>query len=212
MVARPWQEDETRLPMTFRVLSALQNIVLGPTRGFRAGATAAYMRAVTQSRAPAFYHAGVADDPEGRFDVLALHVYALLRRLRGAPDAKPFGQALFDVMAADIDANLREMGVGDSRIPKKVREHAEWFYGRSAAYDSALEDGAAPEALDLALGRNLFGREDHPAAPALARYARAMMQALDRQEASELMAGDVRFPDPDELAPTRGATAMGDDL
>ena len=52
--------------------------------------------------------------------------------------AADLSQALFDHFCDDMDANLREMGVGDLTVPKRMQAFGEAFYGRAAAYDLAL--------------------------------------------------------------------------
>lgn len=122
-----------------------------------------YGAIVRQARQPAFYRVcGVADTPDGRFDLIALHAALVLRRLRPEGEAaRPLAQALFDHMFADMDENLREMGVGDLGVGKRIKAMARGFYGRLAAYDAAItagdRDGAA-----AALLRNLY-RKSTPA-------------------------------------------------
>lgn len=158
-------------------------------------AMALYAAAVVQAREPAFYaRLGVADSVDGRFDMVALHVFLLLRRLRKAgPEAAGLSQAIFDIMFADMDQNLREMGVGDLGVGKKVKRMAEAFYGRVAAYDAGLDGNAA--ALEAALARNLY-RGAAPATPllaAMAAYVRGQDQALAGQDAAALLAGRAVF-------------------
>ena len=116
-----------------------------------------YAAVVARSRAPGFYLAGVPDTFDGRFDLSMLHLFLLVRRLRreGAP-GRAVAQALFDAAFDDMDRTLREMGVGDLGVPRRVKAMARAFYGRAAAYDEAL-DAADDAALRAALGRNLIG-------------------------------------------------------
>src|ERR1700740_2313654 len=99
-----------------------------------------YGAIVAQSRRAAFYIGyGVPDTIDGRFDLIVLHMVLLLARLdRGGLPARDLGQGLFDLFCRDLDANLREMGVGDLAVPKRMRQFAEAFYGRQAAYLAAL--------------------------------------------------------------------------
>jgi len=116
-----------------------------------------YRCIVEQARLPAFYtHCGVPDTVGGRFDLIGLHAYFVMRRLKEMKSERGAGlsQRLFDVMFADMDRNLREMGVGDLSVGKKVKELAKAFYGRIKAYDEGLAGGA--EDLGDALRRNLF--------------------------------------------------------
>lgn len=162
---------------------------------FEAGA-ALYAAAVAQARAAPLYAAfGVPDTVEGRFEMVALHVYLILRRLKGdAPGAAKVGQKLFDAMFHDMDNSLRELGVGDLSVARKIRKLAENFYGRVAAYENALKADAPPDMLAAALARNVY--EDAAAGRAiqLARYVRAATASIDAQPTRALVAGAVRFP------------------
>ena len=114
-----------------------------------------YGMIVTQAREPLFYRDfSVPDTVNGRFDLLLLHLWMVLRHLRTLPAGADLSQALFDHFCADMDANLREMAVGDLAVPKKMQKVGEAFYGRAAAYDMALTDG--DEALALAISRNVL--------------------------------------------------------
>jgi len=121
----------------------------------------------------------------------------LLRRLGRDTDAgRSLGQELFDEFCRDLDANLREMGVGDLAVPKKMQRFAEAFYGRQAAYLAAL---AAADERDfaMALARNIFQVGIDAGAARLAVYARAACRGLDAQEDACLLRGEVVFPSPE---------------
>jgi cytochrome b pre-mRNA-processing protein 3 len=167
---------------------------LAPRRHKRAG-FALYTAAVAAARAPALYAGmGAPDTLDGRFDLVGLHVFLLIDRLRRAsPPGPDLAQAVFDAMFSDMDVNLREMGVGDLSVGKKVRTMWEAFHGRAAAYAAPLETGDAP-ALALALARNVWrGRPPPGAAEALARLALAQRAHLAGQALDRLAAGDVAF-------------------
>ena len=139
----------------------------------RAGYTL-YTEAVRAARDPVFYtEYGVPDTLDGRFDLVGLHVFVLIDRLRAAPPPGPaLAQAVFDAMFADMDFNLREMGVGDMSVSKRMKEMWEAFHGRASAYADAL--AGAPEALAEALERNVWrGAAPDGAANRLAALVRA---------------------------------------
>jgi cytochrome b pre-mRNA-processing protein 3 len=158
---------------------------------------ALYGAVVAQARSAAFYaDFGVPDTVEGRFDLIVLHLVLLLRRL-GQDDDLPrsLGQDLFDQFCRDLDANLREMGVGDLAVPKKMQRFAGAFYGRQAAYLEAL--GAADgRDLERALGRNIFPGGIDDGAVRLASYVRTVLRELDAQDDDALSRGEVAFPNP----------------
>ena len=155
-----------------------------------------YGAAVAAAREPALFAAlGVPDTVEGRFDLISLHVALLIRRLRKDPDARgpALAQALFDAMFADMDLNLREMGVGDLSVGKKVRQAWEAFHGRALAYESALDSGEAG-ALAETIARNVWRGEPPPGAPErLAAIARAQAENLAGQGIADLVAGKATY-------------------
>ncbi len=113
-----------------------------PRAPLRGTIEAIYGMIVTQAREPLFYRdLGVPDTVNGRFDLLVLHLWMVLRRFRSAEGGADLSQALFDHFCEDMDANLREMGVGDLTVPKRMQAFGEAFYGRAAAYDLALAVG-----------------------------------------------------------------------
>ena len=113
----------------------------------RAAAERLYAEMVEEARSRRFYgELGVPDTPEGRFEMIALQVALLLRRLRAEGAAgSALGQALFDLMFADMDAALRELGVGDLGVGRQVKRLAGQFYARLAALDRALGEQALGE-------------------------------------------------------------------
>jgi cytochrome b pre-mRNA-processing protein 3 len=164
-----------------------------------------YGAIVAQARASAFYrHCGVPDTVEGRFELIVLHLVLVLRRLEpGNNDPKDRNrggrvtQDLFDVFCRDLDDNLREMGVGDLAVPRRMRGFGEAFYGRQSAYRAALA-ADDPSVLEDALARNILGGKDVDAGAArLARYVYAATAQLEAQADGALIAGTADFPDPE---------------
>ncbi len=160
----------------------------------RAAVHAAYGRIVEQARHPAFYlDWGVPDTLDGRFEVLALHAFLVLNRLkREASMTSAFAQDLFDTMFADLDRGLREMGASDIGVGRHVKAMARAFYGRIAAYEPGLADDAA---LRAALRRNLYGTvsPSEEQVATLASYMRRQAQALAAQPVAALLAGELTF-------------------
>lgn len=158
-----------------------------------------YVAAVEQARRPEFYRrCSVPDTLDGRFELIALHTFLALHRLAAESDqaSRDIAQALFDRLFADMDRSLREMGVGDMGIGRRIQQMAQGFYGRMAAYRQALGDG--DEALEGALRRNLYGTvEVAPATAAvMVAYVRRAVAELADQPAARLAAGRIVFPPP----------------
>jgi cytochrome b pre-mRNA-processing protein 3 len=182
---------------------------------------ALYGAIVAQARSVAFYaDYRVPDTVEGRFDLIVLHLVLLLNRLARPEAARGLGQTflgqaflgqellgqeLFDAFCRDLDANLREMGVGDLAVPKRMQAFAEAFYGRQAAYLAAL-DAADERVFEKALARNIFAAGNDAGAVQLARYARAAVTRLDAQDDGALIRGAVVFPSPEAFVHERTST------
>ena len=168
---------------------------------------ALYGAIVAQARSVAFYaDYRVPDTVEWRFDLIVLHLVLLLNRLgRSAEAWRGLGQELFDAFCGDLDANLREMGVGDLAVPKRMQAFAEAFYGRQTAYLAALE-AADQRVFEKALARNIFPGGDEAGAAQLARYARAAVTSLDAQDDGALFRGEVVFPGPEAFVRERTST------
>ena len=157
-----------------------------------------YTDAVRAARRPWFYtQLGVPDTLDGRFDLVGLHVFLLVDRLhREAAVGKALAQAVFDAMFADMDFNLREMGVGDMTVGKKVKQMMTAFHGRSAAYAAAFEAGD-DAGLVQALARNVWrGEAPEGAAEALAGLIRRERERLESVPVSALVEGAPQFADP----------------
>jgi len=158
--------------------------------------TALYGVAVAAARTPWFYRVlGVPDTLDGRFDLVALHAFLLIDRLRHAQSPGPaLAQAVFDAMFSDMDMNLREMGVGDLSVGRKVRVMWEAFHGRAAVYAAALQAGDIA-ALEAALERNVWRGAPAPdgASEALTRAALAQHRHLATRSLNDLVRGVVDF-------------------
>lgn len=152
---------------------------------------------VAAARQPDLYRTfGVSDSFEGRFEMVALHAALVLRRLRELEQPGPqIAQDVVDRVFDHFDVALRELGVSDVGVPKRMKKLAESFFGRAAAYDAGLRD-SAELALLAALRRNVFGSSDRHAdeanADMLARYVRQAADALGRMRLADVLS--VPFP------------------
>jgi cytochrome b pre-mRNA-processing protein 3 len=163
-----------------------------------------YGAIVAQARSPAFYRSyGVPDTVNGRFELILLHAVLLVSRLEAEDgQVRHLGQAVFDHFCSDMDANLREMGVGDIAVPRKMKAIGEAFYGRKRAYESAM---AAPglDALAAALVRNVGTSPE--TGRRLATYVRNAAGRLAALNGNALGRGEIVFADPEAVAQPAGA-------
>jgi len=158
---------------------------------------------VRHARFPIYYgRLGVPDTPEGRFEILALHVGLTVRKLSSIDqESQAIGQALFDLMVADLDGNLRELGVGDLSVGKQVKRLAGQFYARLAALNEAFDAGRI-DTLSPALESNVYDR-DKPSpeqVASLIKIVTALKEALDRQPLNDLKEGRIELPEEQALA------------
>lgn len=152
---------------------------------------AVYAAIVTQSRQPRFYAEwGVPDTVTGRFNMISLHLALLLRRLRDEKAARRFSQAVLDLFLEDMDRSLREMGIGDLSIPKRVKTMNGLFFGLLTRLDAALASGDQA-ALEDVLIRNIYGGEACPGAAPLAAYVAVETARLAGQSADAITAGHI---------------------
>jgi cytochrome b pre-mRNA-processing protein 3 len=163
----------------------------------RDAAARAYAGVVAQARQPVFFAGcGVPDTLDGRFELVCLHAFLYLRRLKGEAGAAQVSQEFFDTMFADFDRSLREIGTGDLSVGRQVNRMAEAFYGRIHAYEEGLAGDDA--ALTAALTRNLYGTaEASPEQVArVAAYMRREAARLASEPVAALIAGAVTFGPP----------------
>lgn len=156
-----------------------------------------YAAAARQARNAAFYRELAApDSTEGRFELYSLHVALILLRLKGQGGlAAETGQHLFDAYVKSLDDALREMGVADVTVGKKMRGLGAAFYGRMRAYEQAIGELPDRGPLEALLARTVF--EDRPgtAAAALSAYVSRAVETLERQPLSGLLEGRADWPE-----------------
>lgn len=158
-----------------------------------------------QSRKSEFYaDLNVPDTTEGRFDLLILHMFLVIERLKNEQGGVEFSQNLFDVAFQSIDQGFREIGIGDMGVPKRMRKLMLGFNGRVHIYDEALSEGDTGK-LTHALERNVyFSLVESPeniddCLDKLAEYVRNNMQYLQEQDTDAIMSGAIKFKDLNEV-------------
>ncbi|WP_309086106.1 ubiquinol-cytochrome C chaperone family protein [Chelativorans sp.] len=156
---------------------------------------ALYGEIVAAARRPRFYSAWqVPDTPLGRFEMLSLHLFLILHRLREEKGpSRDLAQELTDQFFLDVDHSLRELGIGDLGVPKRMKKLARMFYGRLSSYGQAVDAGDQA-ALAEALRRNIAPeRAVWSEAAALSAYVMEAHHALAAHAADEFLAGKLRF-------------------
>jgi cytochrome b pre-mRNA-processing protein 3 len=159
---------------------------------------AVYSEIVAASRRETFFSDWeVPDTPLGRYEMVSLHMFLVQHRLRGETGAAgDLAQALIDEFFLEVDHSLRELGIGDVGVPKRMKKLARMFYGRTATYGAALDAGKLEE-LAEALARNVRpDTGDWRHAGGLAAYVICAADALGRQPTGDICAGRVAFPSP----------------
>lgn len=151
-----------------------------------------YRRAVTQAREITFYRDfSVPDTVDGRFEMIAMHVFIIMHRLENPK----LSQELFDVMFQDMEQAMRQMGIGDLSVPRQVKRMMRGFKGRYLSYKKAV---SGEESLERALKRNIYGTIEGPSAKdirGLEIYLLEMVRLLGDQTDRDLTDGRVMFKD-----------------
>ncbi|MCU0732801.1 MAG: hypothetical protein MUE84_14600 [Hyphomonas sp.] len=153
-----------------------------------------YGAVVTLARTPGFYSDfAVPDTPEGRFEMVTLALFLTLERLKSFPDQEKLVQGTIETFVTDMDDCLREMGVGDMGVSKRVKRAAAAFYERAGSYRPGLAD-PGPSALTDALTRHVYSGQAVPEAAALAALARRLWHKLGTADAAQLASGAALAP------------------
>ncbi len=152
-----------------------------------------YGSLVSSARNPVLYRdLNVPDTMNGRFDMMVIHVFILAHRLKDADKkCQALSQAIFDAFLLDMDRGMREEGVGDISIPKKLKKMTQIYYGRLRAYEKPLEEGDRPALAEI-INRNIFtdAHEDKSAA-LIANYMLDLHAHLKTLPDQEILQGTL---------------------
>lgn len=158
-----------------------------------------YGAIVTQARRREFYAVlGIPDTPQGRYEMVVLHLFVVLERLRDT-EAGALARAVVEAFVSDMDDSARELGSGDLSVPRRVRRAAAGLYQRMSRYRAALATGSDGE-LASALALEVFADAPDRCALALAGYVRAAALELASQDTAAITAGTLVFPSPPSAA------------
>ena len=154
-----------------------------------------YGAVVAQARNPVFYaDLGVADTPEGRYELIALHLILALERLGQSDVAdENLRRETLETFVTDLDDAMREFGVGHPTVPKRVKRAAGGVYARNEKYRAALAQSGNAD-LEHALAENVYQAQKDMSAQRLAAYVRAAVTHLQAQTADTLRSGVITFP------------------
>ena len=157
-----------------------------------------YAKAMEQSRLPWFYEErGVPDSYDGRFDCLLLHLYMIIQKLNETEEGQALAQEIFDTAVGDFDQSLREIGVGDTGMKRRMKNMMLAFNGRMHAYEAAKESGSKEDWIS-ALERNLYGTVEtaqRKEIKLVASYVAEALKSVDQQALDYIMNGVVEFPE-----------------
>ena len=156
-----------------------------------------YGAIMAQARLPIYYQRlGVPDTLEGRFSVLTIHLFAVFRRLKDAgPEGALVAQDLSNRFVADMDTVLREIGVGDLSVPKKVRKLVASGATLIEDYDRAANESDDALETEIAANLPLDEKTAGEVGARLTPYVRAMLQELENQPMEQIWAGRLQFPE-----------------
>ena len=160
-----------------------------------------YGALMTHARSIAFFtQFGIPDTVMGRFDMLSLHIYLLARRLRSEGDetSQNLSQAVFDLYVADVDRALRELGIGDTSVPKKKKKMIRSFYGQIDDFDEAINTTNNNMLCEKLLKRYL-SETDKPNSVILANYILASEAYIKSQEIKSILSGNLNWLPPERF-------------
>ncbi len=170
----------------------------------RTSSESLYQLIVWQARKECFYTYGeIPDTQEGRLENIILHLYIVFRRINYKKGRQnDLSRALVEYLVDDLDNNLRELGVSDISVGKKVRDLVARFYGRCRIFDEALCK-QTEESLKCALLTSIYGNKQREinadSLNFMIAYFLECIKTLDSTDISLLKKGKITFPNPEEL-------------
>ena len=161
-----------------------------------------YGSVMTQARSPEFFtNFGMPDTVIGRFDVLSLHIYLLARRFReeGSPLAMDLSQEVFDLYVYDVERALRELGIGDTSVPKKKKKMIRSFYGQIDDFDEAINIGDEQE-ISVKVHSRYLSETENANPQILTTYILKTEENLKEQSMKALLSGEVNWLSPESFS------------
>ncbi len=158
-----------------------------------------YSSVVAAGRQPALYARwGVPDTPIGRYEAIGLHMILFLHRTRGGSEAmEQLSQDVLDEFFLELDHSIRELGVGDAGVPKRMKKLGKMFYGRMKPYWTALDENNVENLADAVIRNvspeNMDGLNGH----AIATYMIKGAEQLSALTDDAVLRGELSFPQAD---------------
>lgn len=151
------------------------------------------------ARTPTFYERlDVPDTVMGRFEMLSVVMILFFRRTRSSQTSgQELAQEIVDAFFQDIDYSIRELGIGDNSVPKRMKKLAGMFYGRLESYSAAM-DGNDRDGLAAALRRNIYPQQGKgaPSMDGLADWMMTAERRLADVSETEIATGSAMLPEP----------------
>lgn len=171
-------------------------IYFGKERAEKKYADALYSHVVSAARKPQLYgQSGTPDTANGRFELIILHIFMLFRRMQeDSAQMRSVKQKTFDRFLEDMDVNLREIGVGPDGVPKRIQKMLENFYGRAAAYQTAIDENNQANMAEV-ISRNFYAdvKPNEQGAKNLAAYVFETVANLDQVTTNDLLTSNFKF-------------------
>ena len=173
-------------------------------KNLRSSSESLYKLRVWQARKEYFYtYAQIPDTQEGRLENIILHLYIVFRRVSFKKGGQnEFSRALVEYLVDDLDNNLRELGVSDISVGKKVRDLIARFYGRCKTFDQALSDNDEESIKDALLNsvyKNQKNKIEKYSLNFMIGYFIECVKVLESTDMSLLREGVIKFPNPERL-------------
>lgn len=154
-----------------------------------------YVAIMAKSREPEPYLSGwIEDTLEGRFQMVTMVSTLVMRRLRDFGDeGRTLADGIYKNVFSGVDHALREEGVGDSSIARKVRKMGEEFFGLARAMDATFESSETSVQMTETLKRNV--QSDADKAAQLADWVIALDAELQEFARDAALSGQAPWSD-----------------
>ena len=158
-----------------------------------------YWLTANHARHPLFFQDyQVPDSMTGRYELLCIHVYLLLERLRREEDCRDLSQQITEILVKEIERAYRDSGFQDLSIPKNVKKLIAGFYERTEAYKTGIRRNNV-ELLVHAVNKFVYADQSdvNNHAPKLSIYMLAAYNHLNLLPISEIETANFAFISPD---------------